>query len=129
MRAIIFARGNNIEAQIAHCREYAERKGHEVAGVIVGQGRELPEIINGLGVKIDIVVTKDLPRISRNLRENVDIQMELEQTSGALVEIASEKKNGLISFYKHMMIEDERAFVQERVRRGVVFRKYRKREI
>ena len=127
MRAIIFARGNNIAAQIAHCREYAERKGHEVAGVIVGSGRELVEIINGLGEKIDIVITKDLPRISRNLRENFEIQVELEETSGVLVEIASEKKNGLVGFYKRMMVEDERAFTQERVRRGVVFRKYRRR--
>lgn len=130
MRAVIFARGNNIEAQVAHCREYAERKGHEVVGVIVGEGRELPEIVHGLGGCIDLVIVKDLARISRNIRENFEIQVELEKTDGVLVEIASEKKNGLVNFYMHNLIAagvDERAFIQERVRRGVVFRKYRKR--
>lgn len=129
MKTVIFARGNNIEAQVAHCREYADRKGYEVEGVIVGQGKELPEIINGLGGKIDLVIVKDLSRISRNMRENYEVQVELEQTSGVLVEIASEKKNGLVNYYIHNVImagEDERAFVQERVRKGVVFRKYRK---
>lgn len=131
MRAVIFARGNNIEAQMAHCREYAVRKGYEVTGVIVGQGRELPEIVNGLGEKIDLVIVKDLARISRNIRENAEIQMELEQTNGVLVELASEKKNGLVNFYLKnvlMAAEDESAFISERVRQGVVFRKYRKRD-
>lgn len=129
MKTVIFARGNNIEAQVAHCREYAERKGYEVEGVIVGQGKELPEIIGGLGGKIGRILVKDLSRISRNIRENFEIQMELEQTSGALVELASEKKNGLVNYYMHNVLmqgENERAFVQERVRKGVVFRKYRK---
>lgn len=131
MRAIIFGRGNNIEGQVAHCREYAERKGYEVVGVIIGQGRELPEVVAGLGGKIDRVIVKDLARISRDIRENYDIQTELEKTNGVLVEIASEKRNGLINFYRHNFInasEDERAFIAERVRRGVVFRKYRKRD-
>lgn len=131
MKAVIFARGNNIGGQIAYCRGYAMRKGYDIAGVIVGQARELPEVINGLGKKIDLVIVKDLARISRDIRENFEIQTELEQTNGILVELASEKRNGLINFYMRNFLaaaEDESAFIRERVRRGVVFRKYRKRE-
>lgn len=91
MRAVIFARGYNIQGQVEFCREYAERKGYTVAGVIVGQGRELPEIITGLGTKIDRVIVRDMSRLSRNAMENYTTQSALEFECGALVEDASEK--------------------------------------
>lgn len=91
MRAVIFARGYNIQGQVEFCREYAERKGYTVAGVIVGQGRELPEIIGGLGMKIDCVIVRDMSRLSRNAMENYKTQSALEFECGALVEDASER--------------------------------------
>ena len=91
MRAVIFARGYDIYGQVEFCREYAERKGYTVAGVIVGQGRELPEIIGGLGMKIDRVIVRDMSRLSRNAMENYTTQSALEFECGALVEDASEK--------------------------------------
>lgn len=91
MRAVIFARGYNIQGQVEFCREYAERKGHTVAGVIVGQGRELPEIIGGLGMKIDRVIVRDMSRLSRNAMENYKTQSALEFECGVLVEDASER--------------------------------------
>ena len=91
MRAIIFARGYDIHGQVEKCREYAERKGYTVAGVIVGQGRELPEIISGLGMKIDRVIVRDMSRLSRNAMENYTTQSALEFECGALVEDASER--------------------------------------
>lgn len=91
MRAVIFARGYNIQGQVEFCREYAERKGYTVAGVIVGQGRELPEIIGGLGMKIDRVIVRDMSRLSRNTMENYKTQSALEFECGALVEDASER--------------------------------------
>jgi DNA invertase Pin-like site-specific DNA recombinase len=91
MRAIIFARGYDIHGQVEKCREYAGRKGYKVEGVIVGQGRELPEIIGGLGTKIDRVIVRDMSRLSRNAMENYTTQSTLEFECGALVEDASER--------------------------------------
>lgn len=91
MRAIIFARGYDIHGQVEKCREYAAKRGYKVAGVIVGQGRELPEIIGGLGMKIDRVIVRDMSRLSRNTMENYKTQSALEFECGALVEDASER--------------------------------------
>ena len=91
MRAIIFARGYDIYGQVEKCREYAENKGYTVAGVIVGQGRELPEIIGGLGMKIDRVIVRGMSRLSRNAMENYKTQSALEFECGALVEDALER--------------------------------------
>ena len=91
MRAIIFARGYDIHGQIEKCREYAQKRGYHVAGVIVGQGRELPEIISALGMKIDRVIVRDMSRLSRNAMENYKTQSALEFECGALVEDASER--------------------------------------
>lgn len=91
MRSIIFARGYDIHGQVEKCKEYAERKGYTVEVVIVGQGRELPEIISGLGIKIDRVIVRDMTRLSRNAMENYKTQSALEFECGALVEDASER--------------------------------------
>lgn len=91
MNAVIFARGYNITGQVEQCREYAEKRGYNVVGVIVGQGRELPEIIAGLGVKIDLVIVRDMSRISRNALENYTILSQLEIDYGVLVKDAVER--------------------------------------
>ena len=90
MTVVIFARGGNIQGQVAQCREYARRKGYTVEAVIVGQGRDLPELIEGLGKKIDLVIVKHLSRLSRNMMENLQIQHELEYDCGVKVEVASD---------------------------------------
>ena len=90
MTAVIFVRGGNIQGQVAQCREYARRKGYTVEAVIVGQGRDLPELIEGLGKKIDVVLVKDMARLSRRMHENFQIQHELEYDCGVEVEVASE---------------------------------------
>jgi DNA invertase Pin-like site-specific DNA recombinase len=91
MNAVIFARGYNITGQVEQCREYAEKRGYNVEGVIVGQGRELPDIIAGLGVKIDLVIVRDMSRISRNALENYTILSQLEIDYGVLVKDAVER--------------------------------------
>ena len=90
MNTVIFARGYNITGQIEYCRGYAEKKGYTVVAVVVGQGRDLPAVIQGLGMKIDRVIVRDMARISRNALEGYSIQADLEIESGTLVEIASE---------------------------------------
>lgn len=90
MNTIIFARGKDVEGQVAHCREYAERKGYTVAGVIVGQGQELPSIIKGLQTDVDLVLVKCMSRISRNALEGYTIQTELEIDCGVVVEVATD---------------------------------------
>lgn len=93
MNTVIFARGYNIGGQVEECREYAERKGYNVEAVIVGQGRELPDIIAGLGVDIDMVIVRDMSRISRNALENYTILSQLEIDHGVLVKDAVERPN------------------------------------
>lgn len=89
MNVVIFARGYNIQGQIEYCKEYAEKKGYTVAGVIVGQGRELSEVIAGLGIKVDRVIVRDMSRLSRNMIESCTIQTDLENICGTLVEDAT----------------------------------------
>ena len=91
MKAVIFARGYNIAGQVKQCKEYTEKRGSNVEGAIVGQGRELPEIIAGLGIKIDLVIVRDMSRISRNALENYTILSQLEIDYGVLVKDAVER--------------------------------------
>ena len=91
MNSVIFARGYNITGQVEQCKEYAEKRGYNVEGVIVGQGRDLPDIIAGLGVKIDLVIVRDMSRISRNALENYTILSQLEIDYGVLVKDAVER--------------------------------------
>lgn len=93
MNTVIFARGYNIAGQVDQCREYAEKRGYNVEAVIVGQGRELPDIITGLGKNIDIVIVRDMSRISRNALENYTILSQLEIDHGVLVKDAVQRQN------------------------------------
>lgn len=107
MTAVIFARGGNIQGQVAQCREYARRKGYTVEAVIVGQGRDLPELIEGLGKKIDVVLVKDMARFSRNMMENFLIQSQLEYDCGGIqVEVASDMpKSKVAGMYMRNIVQ------------------------
>lgn len=91
MNTIIFARGYNITGQVEQCREYAEKRGYKVEGVVVGQGRDLPAVIGGLGTGIDLILVRDMSRLSRNALENYTVQSELEIDYGVLIEVANDK--------------------------------------
>ena len=91
MNTVIFARGYNITGQIEYCREYAEKKGYTVSGVIVGQGRDLPAVIGGLGTDVDLILVRDMSRLSRNALENYTVQTELEIDYGVLIEVANDR--------------------------------------
>lgn len=118
MNAVIFARGKNIEQQVKECREYAELKGYNVEGVIVGQGRELPAVIAGLGKCIDRVIVRDMSRLSRSALENYTIQSELEIDYGVLVEIADDTQRNAIEerFMRNIIraVQEEQRREQER---------------
>lgn len=92
MNAVIFARGYNITGQVEMCRAYAEQQGYKVEGVIVGQGNDLPAIIGGLGADIDLVIMRDITRLSRNALTNYTIQSELEIDYGVIIETATGRK-------------------------------------
>ena len=105
MKSIIFARGYDLHGQVEKCREYAEKMGYTVEGVIVGQGRDLPAIISGLEMDIQRVIVRDMARLSRNALENYTVQSELEIDYGVLVEDVSAR---------------ERNEVQEKLRRNII---------
>lgn len=113
MNAVIFARGKNIEGQVDECKAYAAQQGYKVEGVIVGQGRELPAVIAGLGGNIDRVIIRDMSRLSRNALENYTIQAELELDCGALVEIADSTQRDAI---EHRLMKNIIMAVQEEQR-------------
>ena len=92
MKAVIFARGYNITGQVEICRAYCEQQGYKIEGVIVGQGNDLPAIIGGLGTEIDLVVMRDITRLSRNALTNYTIQSELEIDYGVIIETATGRK-------------------------------------
>lgn len=104
--AVIFARGKDIQGQIKHCKAYAETNGYTLAGVIVAEGRELSNIILGLGEKIDRVLVRDISRVSRNALECYTIQADLEIYCGALVEVAREdrKEEAFDRFMKNVIM-------------------------
>lgn len=123
MNAVIFTRGKDIEGQIAHCRAHAERKGYTVAGVIVGQGRELPGIIKGLQTDIDLILVKCMSRISRNALEGYTIQTELEIDCGVLVEVATDapKDEAADRFMRSVMraVMEHEQYTRERALRAL----------
>lgn len=123
MNTVIFARGKDIEGQIAHCRAHAERKGYTVVGVIVGQGRELPDIIKGLQADIDLVLVRCMSRISRNALEGYTIQTELEIDCGVLVEVATDtpKDEAADRFMRCVMraVMEHENFTRERALRAL----------
>ena len=118
MKAVIFARGNDTEGQIAYCREYAARKGYEVVGVIVGQGRDLPEIVKGIGKKIDLVIARDMSRISRNMIEGYTIETDLESECGAVVEVADAESRSETEarFMRNLLLAVRENDAQNRIR-------------
>ena len=119
MKSVIFARGNNISQQIEQCKEYAEAKGYKVEGVLVGQGIELPEMIKGLGTKIDRVIVKDMSRISRNALECYTIQADIELCCGTSVEVATDipRSEAFENFMKNiiMAVKEEECIERERI--------------
>ena len=122
--AVIFARGRNIQGQVEKCTAYAESKGYEVAGVIVGQGRELPEVIKGLGIEIDVVLVSCMSRISRNALESYTIQADLELCCGTLVEVASNepRSEAFDNLMRNVMIAVKENETKERVRHSLIMR-------
>lgn len=123
MNAVIFVRGKNIKEQVAYCRAYAERKGYNVEYVVTGQARELPEIINGFGKKIDRVIMRDITRISRNALENYTVQADIEIYCGALVEVAKDepREEAFDRLMKNVVMavrENEAEEIEKRIRRA-----------
>lgn len=122
MNAVIFTRGKNIRGQVEQCKAYAEQQGYKVQGVILGQARELPEVIAGLGENIDRVIIRDISRLSRNALENYTIQSELEIDYGVTVEIADSTQRDAIEqrFMKNIIaaVYQEQQREKERIKRG-----------
>ena len=123
MNSVIYARGKNIKEQVEYCRAYAERKGYNVEYVVTGQSRDLPEIINGFGKKIDRVIVRDTARISRNALENYTVQADIEIYCGALVEVAKDepREEAFDRLMKNVIMavrENEAEEIEKRIRRA-----------
>ena len=127
MNAIIFARGYDVGGQVDKGMQYAEKKGYAVVGVIVGQGRDLPAVIDGLGIKVNRVIVRDMARLSRNALENYTVQSELEIDYGVLVEDVSAKERNEVqeklmrNIIEAVQNESKRAKTVEQIRRRLLY--------
>lgn len=93
MNTVIFARGKNVREQVERCKAYAEERGYQVNGVIVGGSHEITDTIKALqeSIKIELVLVSCMSRISRNALEGYTIQADLELDCGVLVQVADDK--------------------------------------
>ena len=109
MNTVIFARGKDVRGQVEYCKRFAKAKGYNVVGVIVGGNYELKETIQGLqnDILIDLVLVRDMSRISRNALESYTIQADLEIECGVLIEVATDQPRDEITkkFMNKIIIE------------------------
>ena len=74
---VIFARGNNKGEQIEKLEAFADKKGYEVAEIIVDDVMLLIEYVPEMNVEISSVLVTDHSRISRKQGEYIRIKNEL----------------------------------------------------
>ena len=130
MNTVIFAKGKDVQEQIEHCKAYADMRGYDVVGVIVGQGRDLPDVIKSLDMNIDIVLVGCMSRISRNALECYTIQADIELESGTRIEVATDQphdeainkfmKNVIMAVREEELKEREREMRKELILSGIM---------
>ena len=138
MRAALYARvstlnGQHPEMQLAELREYASRRGWEVAGEYVDEGvsgsKESRPELNRLMAdarrrQFDVVLVWKIDRFGRSLRHLVNALADLDAYGVAFASLKdsldlSTPSGRLMFQIIGAMAEFERALIQERVRAGL----------
>ena len=141
-RAVLYARvsgddrgndGRNLTGQLDMCREYAERQGWHIVAELAEDDRgasgasfELPqlnrvrEIASNGG--FDILVVREIDRLSRNLAKQLIVEEELKRTGVqieyALAEYPDTPEGRLNKHIRATIAEYEREKINERMTRG-----------
>jgi site-specific DNA recombinase len=141
-RAVLYGRtsyddrdteGRNLQGQIEMCREYAARKGYQIAAELAEDDRgasgasfELLQLNKVLGMahagEFDILVVREIDRLSRNLAKQLIVEEELKragvQIEYVLGEYPDTPEGNLMKHVKAAVAEYERLKIEERMSRG-----------
>lgn len=141
-RAVLYARvsgddrhteGRNLQGQLDMCREYAVQRGYEVIEELAEDDRgasgaafELPQLnrVRELArIKaFDVLVTRELDRLSRNLAKQLFVEEELRRSGVvleyALAEYPDTPEGNLMKNIRASVAEFERLKIAERMVRG-----------
>jgi site-specific DNA recombinase len=143
-RAVLYARvsgddtkneGRNLDGQIQMCREYAERHGWSVVAELAEDDRgasgaelDLPRLNEMLGMarrgEFDILVVREIDRLSRSLPKQLFIEDELKKhavrVEYVVGEYADTPEGNFMKNVRAAVAELERLKISERAMRGRV---------
>ena len=88
--AVIFVRGNNVEGQVALCKEFAEIKGYNVIDVITD--------VRKITTETNIVLVTDYSRLGRRNFEVQNIVLGLSENGVQIIDVRS--KQEFVKFVK-----------------------------
>jgi len=141
-RAVLYARlsrddrsrhGDSLQAQLEMCRKYAEEKGYTVIAELAEDARgasgadiNLPQLTRvremAQAGEFDVLVTRELDRLSRNLAKQLLIEQELRQAGVrieyVLYDFPDTPEGQLNKNVRALLAEYERAKITERMLRG-----------
>ena len=142
MRAVLYARvsgddrgrdGRNLAGQLEMCREYALRQNWRIIAELAEDDRgasgasfELPQLnrVREMATdgKFDILVVREIDRLSRNLAKQLIVEEELRRTGVqieyALAEYPDSPEGRLNKHIRATIAEYEREKINERMTRG-----------
>jgi site-specific DNA recombinase len=146
IRAVTYARvsgddrgrdGRNLAGQAEMCREYAQAKGYSIVAELAEDDRgasgasfDLPELNNiremARKSEFDILVVRELDRLSRNLAKQLGVEEELKRCNVEIEYVLGEYPDTPEgNFMKHVrasVAEFEREKIKERMIRGRVLK-------
>jgi site-specific DNA recombinase len=141
-RAVLYARvsgddrkqeGRNLDGQLKLCREYAEKRGYQIVEELAeddagasGAAFELPQLnrVRDLAQAglFDVLVTRELDRLSRNLAKQLFVEAELKRGGAAIEYVLGEypdtPEGNLMKNVRASVAEFERLKISERMNRG-----------
>ncbi len=142
LRAVLYARvsgddrhreGRNLQGQLDLCRAYAQARGYQVIAELAEDDRgasgaafELPRLnqVRELAQAgaFDVLVTRELDRLSRSLAKQLFVEEELRRSGVtleyALAEYADDPEGNLNKNIRAVIAEFERLKISERMNRG-----------
>jgi site-specific DNA recombinase len=141
-RAVLYARvsgddrkqeGRNLKGQLELCREYAAKRGYRIIAELAEDDRgasgaafELPQLNQAREMAqtglFDVLVTRELDRLSRNLAKQLFVESELKHGGVTIEYVLGEypdtPEGGLMKHVRAAVAEFERLKISERMVRG-----------
>jgi site-specific DNA recombinase len=141
-RAVTYARvsgddtgreGRNLEGQLQMCHKYAEQRGYQIVAELAEDDRgasgaeiDLPQLNRlrsmAAAERFDVLVVRELDRLSRNLAKQLIVEQELERAGVQIEYVIGEypdtAEGRLNKHIKATIAEYEREKISERMTRG-----------